>query len=1279
MSPQLHGAVIEKNIYKGNTNSLVSKSKLSFYSTQLSTKERVLVLNNKIDSDYITGITNQSSLVYDSFYNVSSRIDVIGDRTKELITNYEYSNNPQGTGHQYHMGRVISTQSLEKYDYNSDSRNSEEIFSYDNNLLIEIKRRGHNTDYISEKNKYDIFGNIVEVEISSDDLPVQKLKNVYDSNGRFVVKKTDIDGLETLISYNALGQVMNELSPLGANMTNEYDNWGKLLKTTISGTSSVPLVTNYSYNRLPSGGWTIIKSNVQVKSYSEEMFDVFGNLIQTTVRGFSQGSLIHKRTNYDIIGRKIKESEPFVGNNPTLWTNIIYDDLSRPIKLTNPSGRETLIEYSGSIVTTNDDGKIKKVINNALGDPTRVIDNGQNIDYEYYANGSIKSISYGTHIVTFTIDGWGRKLSMLDPSISSLPFTYTYNNYGEILKETTPTSSTTYTYNEKGKLIKKHTIGNDTNVLVNYLYNSVGLVTRVFGSSNGISEDFTNNYDVYNRIFNTVESYSNSKYSVNKTYEYDSFGRVEKEKTITSSSEGIQSIAYITNVFNTYNGLLEQILDSNTNKLIWRTSSTNLRMQVTSGQYGNGIFVSNTYDNYGNNTNIRHTKTGSTDILSLDYDYNVRKGLLNSRKNNSYNWIENFTYDSFERLISWSNPNGVETNNYQDDGRISENSKVGNYYYDNVSKYKLESLDLNTNGSSHYNQRELQQIRYNSLKRPIHISEQNRGSLFFNYGINGGRSEMFEKGTVTEDLNSPNLRKKFYNADGSVEIVIKGDDENATGSNAKIITYIGGDAYTAAAIFVTEYSDQSPKTDSYYYLHRDYQGTIMAISDQSGNLKERRHFDPWGILVKFTNSSGAVLNTPDLLSNEFFIDRGYTGHEHLFRVGLIHMNARLYDPILKSFLSPDNFVQDSQNSQNLNRYAYCLNNPLKYTDPSGEVIIAGSAVLGAAVVGALIGGVVYTGLNLYYGTFSWNGLIKSTLLGAVSGVVAYGVGDLIATTFPVVSSGTGTAIQEIGVAMYQAGAHGITQGMIAGISGGNFSTAFFSGALGSIGAGLFSIGMKSVNLGKSSKAIGTLLFGTASGGVGAKLTGGNFWEGASIGLAVGLLNHLAHSFNQNDPEKRLTVEQQKKLQNIKSGTELTIDLIEDLGLDTILDDAIAKTALGKVLKVGVLDYISMGGEIIYDYKLHKYGGINRYEVQFRFVSNTSVGLITAHFSSLTTTAIGAKYGSTFGGIAGSVVGIGLGFWIDSTYIQGIRYVDKFFRDFGTNLQNQVIFNISNSR
>ena len=61
-----------------------------------------------------------------------------------------------------------------------------------------------------------------------------------------------------------------------------------------------------------------------------------------------------------------------------------------------------------------------------------------------------------------------------------------------------------------------------------------------------------------------------------------------------------------------------------------------------------------------------------------------------------------------------------------------------------------------------------------------------------------------------------------------------------------------------------------------------------------------------------------------------------TGHEHLYAFGLINMNGRMYDPLMSAFLAPDNYMQDPTTQQGFNRYAYCMYNPLKYVDPSGN-------------------------------------------------------------------------------------------------------------------------------------------------------------------------------------------------------------------------------------------------------------------------------------------------------------------------------------------------------
>jgi RHS repeat-associated protein len=81
-----------------------------------------------------------------------------------------------------------------------------------------------------------------------------------------------------------------------------------------------------------------------------------------------------------------------------------------------------------------------------------------------------------------------------------------------------------------------------------------------------------------------------------------------------------------------------------------------------------------------------------------------------------------------------------------------------------------------------------------------------------------------------------------------------------------------------------------------------------------------------------------------VIAGTFRFHRGFTGHEHLPEFALINMNGRMYDPILGRFLSPDPYVQAPEFSQNFNRYSYCVNNPLIYTDqlyPNGYTIVKG--------------------------------------------------------------------------------------------------------------------------------------------------------------------------------------------------------------------------------------------------------------------------------------------------------------------------------------------------
>jgi RHS repeat-associated protein len=167
---------------------------------------------------------------------------------------------------------------------------------------------------------------------------------------------------------------------------------------------------------------------------------------------------------------------------------------------------------------------------------------------------------------------------------------------------------------------------------------------------------------------------------------------------------------------------------------------------------------------------------------------------------------------------------------------------------------------------------------------------------------------------------------------------------------------------------------------SLYYTVTDHLGSIVQLIDQGGNVIEETNYDPWGQYRdpnnwQYDNTAGLDI-----------IYRGYTGHEMLPEFALINMNGRMYDPILGRMLSPDNYVQDPYNPQNYNRYAYCLNNPLKYTDPSGEWLFLIPVFYTAIWTADQFGDYAFRSGQSY-----WSGFWKGFLVGGISSLASAGI------------------------------------------------------------------------------------------------------------------------------------------------------------------------------------------------------------------------------------------------------------------------------------------------
>ena len=409
-----------------------------------------------------------------------------------------------------------------------------------------------------------------------------------------------------------------------------------------------------------------------------------------------------------------------------------------------------------------------------------------------------------------------------------------------------------------------------------------------------------------------------------------------------------------------------------------------------------------------------------------------------SRKRNN-DPQESFDYDNLDRLISVKS-GAAETMkiSYAPNGNILFKTGVGNFSYDkNVRPHAVTEVE-NTDGKI---PGDALTTSFNDFGKIQLIEDAGKSlRMDFSYGPDQERwySELSKNDTDVrttvyageyEKITENGVTREFYYLDGNT-IAIR---ENGTVRN--------------------------------YHAFTDNLGSILCVMDENGTKVFDASYDAWGKQTVTLNSIG--------------LHRGYTGHEMLSEFDIINMNGRLYDPVLGRFFSPDNYVQMPDNSQNFNSYSYCLNNPLKYTDPSGEF---GNLIIGAAIEGI----------------FNWasHGFqLNAKGLGYfATGAVAGAVGAGLASGMNVAMAGgnfwTGAAGLAKGIASKEFLA-GAASGASAGFAGG-----FISGAGNSwVGGSSFGKGLLT---GLGSGSIGALEGGIAGGLIGgfdALDKGTSFWTG----------------------------------------------------------------------------------------------------------------------------------------------------------------------------------------
>jgi RHS repeat-associated protein len=223
-------------------------------------------------------------------------------------------------------------------------------------------------------------------------------------------------------------------------------------------------------------------------------------------------------------------------------------------------------------------------------------------------------------------------------------------------------------------------------------------------------------------------------------------------------------------------------------------------------------------------------------------------------------------------------------------------------------------------------------------------------------------------------------------------------------------------------------------TNVFQYYHPNHLTSTSIQTDQNGNVVQHYEYSAFG-QSRFTQSATV-----------FPVSRRYTSQVLDDETGLYYYNARYYDPQLARFISPDDRIPDLGNPQSLNRFAYCLNNPVRFTDPDGNSAADAFRSVWAFSGNFIIGSLGEIGLGARFDPPSseagYNGRLAGRSAGAtaagylaIKGSIDTGTGlgmMAVGATAEAATVGAGTPVA---VPFVAAGAKQTVQGLIEGAAG----------------------------------------------------------------------------------------------------------------------------------------------------------------------------------------------------------------------------------------------------
>lgn len=460
----------------------------------------------------------------------------------------------------------------------------------------------------------------------------------------------------------------------------------------------------------------------------------------------------------------------------------------------------------------------------------------------------------------------------------------------------------------------------------------IGRLAQVSGPG-GYAEAY--DYDSAGRLVQTTITADGGPYVINR--DYNSAGLVDS-LTYPASTGAPLRVRYGYD-----HGLLDRVSDyDNPATVFWQLNTMDARGQAldeTLGSANPAISVLSSYDPMTGLLESRTASVGSTLRQDLSFTWDAG-GNLKSRTDHIQGALtEEFFYDSLGRL-DYSRRAGVQNLDLSYDayGNIASRVEGGgsySYQYSHGAHPHAVSAVLHDcgcsclsddyayDGNGNMTSRVGSAISWSSYDLPLVLNQDGASSQF---AYTPGRSRWKQVAVYSASTTETTLY-----LGGVMEKVTRG-------SVTEWKHYIPAGA-GSTALHIRK-SAGSPASAT-YYVTGDHLGSATAVMDGGGALLSQLSFAAFG------SRRGSAWQDQPLAADWNVITattrRGFTGHEHLDNLSLVHMNGRVYDPKLGRFLSADPVPGNPGDPQSLNPYSYAMNNPLTFTDPTGYSIVVALA------------------------------------------------------------------------------------------------------------------------------------------------------------------------------------------------------------------------------------------------------------------------------------------------------------------------------------------------